>query len=36
MREINFADAQQALGFITPQLLRIETQVYQTKYPSFD
>ncbi len=36
MREINFNDAQQALGFITPQLLRIETQVYQTKYPSFD
>lgn len=36
MSEINFADAQQALGFITPQLLRIETQVYQTKYPSFD
>lgn len=36
MRDINFADAQQALGFITPQLLRIETQVYQTKYPSFD
>jgi hypothetical protein len=36
MRDVNFADAQQALGFITPQLLRIETQVYQTKYPSFD
>lgn len=36
MSEINFADAQQALGFITPQLLRIETQVYQTRYPSFD
>lgn len=36
MREINFLDAQQALGFIRPQLLRIETEVYQTKYPSFD
>lgn len=36
MREINFADAQQALGFITPQQYRIEAKVYQTKYPSFD
>lgn len=36
MREINFADAQQAIGFITPQLLRIEAEVYQTRYPSFD
>lgn len=36
MPEINFHDAQQALGFIQPQLLRIETEVYQTKYPSFD
>lgn len=36
MREINFLDAQQALGFIAPQLLRIETEVYQVKYPSFD
>lgn len=36
MREINFADAQQALGFIQPQLLRIEATVYATKYPSFD
>lgn len=36
MREINFHDAQQALGFIAPQLLRIETEVYQIKYPSFD
>lgn len=36
MPEINFLDAQQALGFIVPQQLRIETQVYQVKYPSFD
>ena len=36
MSEINFLDAQQALGFIVPQQLRIETQVYQVKYPSFD
>ncbi len=36
MTEINFADAQQAVGFVTPQLYRIETQVNQTKYPSFD
>lgn len=36
MPEINFHDAQQALGFIEPQLLRIETEVYQTRYPSFD
>lgn len=35
-REINFADAQQAIAFLTPQLLRIETEVYQTRYPSFD
>lgn len=33
--EINFQDAQQALGFIRPQLLRIETEVYQIRYPSF-
>lgn len=31
-----FADAQQALAFITPQLLRIEANVYQTRYPAFD
>ena len=36
MPEINFADAQQAIGFIQPQLLRIEAQVYAVKYPSFD
>lgn len=36
MPEINFHDAQAALGFIEPQLLRIETEVYQTRYPAFD
>ena len=36
MREINFSDAQQVLNFLTPQLLRIETEVYQQAYPDFD
>lgn len=36
MREINFNDAQQALAFLVPQLLRIEATVYATRYPSFD
>ena len=36
MRRINFADAQQALAFLTPQLLRIETEVYEVRYPNFD
>jgi hypothetical protein len=36
MPDINFLDAQQALGFITPQLLRINTEVEQTVYPDFD
>jgi len=36
VREIDFNDAQQALAFLTPQLLRIETTVYQTRYPSFE
>lgn len=35
MREINFHDAQQALGFIAPQLLRIETGLYEIRYPRF-
>lgn len=35
MREINFHDAQQALGFINPQLLRIETGLYEIRYPRF-
>lgn len=36
MREINFNDAQQAVGFLTPQLLRINTEIDMQKYPSFD
>ena len=36
MPRIDFSDAQQALGFITPQFYNIEATVYQTKYPSFD
>jgi hypothetical protein len=31
-----FTDAQQAIGFITPQQLRIEAQVYEMRYPAFD
>lgn len=34
--EINFHDAQQALGFIAPQLLRINTEIDMQVYPSFD
>lgn len=33
---VNFHDAQQALGFLTPQLLRINTEVERLEYPSFD
>jgi hypothetical protein len=33
---INFADAQQALGFLTPQLLRINTEIDYQEYPDFD
>lgn len=36
MARINFNDAQQALGFLTPQLLRINTQIEMLEYPSFD
>lgn len=36
MPDINFHDAQQALGFIIPQQYRIEQTVYQVRYPSFD
>lgn len=35
-QRINFADAQQALGFLTPQLLRINTEVDYQDYPDFD
>lgn len=31
-----FSDAQVGLAFLTPQLYRIETEVYMTRYPSFD
>lgn len=34
--EINFHDAQQAMGFIVPQTLRINTAVEMLQYPSFD
>jgi len=34
--EINFLDAQQAVGFLTPQLLRINTEIEETVYPDFD
>lgn len=33
---INFADAQQAVGFLLPQLLRIQTEIDYQEYPSFD
>lgn len=35
-RDKNFTDAQVGLAFLTPQLYRIEAEVYQTRYPSFD
>lgn len=35
-RDANFNDAQVGLGFLTPQMYRIESEVYQTRYPSFD
>jgi hypothetical protein len=31
-----FSDAQIGYAFLTPQLYRIETEVYMTRYPSFD
>jgi hypothetical protein len=31
-----FSDAQVGYAFLSPQLLRIESEVYMTKYPSFD
>lgn len=31
-----FSDAQVGYAFLTPQLYRIEAEVYMTKYPSFD
>lgn len=35
-QQINFADAQQALGFLSPQLLRINTEIDYQEYPDFD
>jgi hypothetical protein len=35
-QQINFADAQQALGFLAPQLLRINTEIDYQEYPDFD
>lgn len=34
--DINFHDAQQAMGFIVPQTLRINTAIEQQVYPSWD
>lgn len=34
--EINFNDAQQAVGFLLPQLLRINTEIDMQRYPDFD
>lgn len=34
--QINFADAQQALGFLSPQLLRINAEIDMPEYPDFD
>lgn len=36
MHRINFADAQQALGFLAPQLLRINAEIDYQEYPDFD
>lgn len=36
MDPIALYDAQSAFNFVVSQLSRIETEVYQTKYPSFD
>jgi hypothetical protein len=36
MTQINFADAQQALAFLAPQLLRINTEIDYQEYPDFD
>ncbi len=36
MAKVNFHDAQQALGFLAPQLLRINTEIEMQEYPSFD
>lgn len=33
---IDFNDAQQAMGFLAPQMLRINTEIEMAKYPAFD
>src|SRR6218665_1004940 len=35
-QNIDFGDAQQALGFVTPMFYNIERTIYQRRYPSFD
>jgi hypothetical protein len=35
MRPIDFNDAQQALAFLVPQLMRIQAEVYEVRYPAF-
>ncbi|HBT01640.1 MAG TPA: hypothetical protein DEB47_17690 [Citreicella sp.] len=35
-QNIDFTDAQNALGFLMPAFYNVEQTVYQTKYPSFD
>lgn len=35
-RDANFYEDQVSRAFLTPQLYRIETEVYMTRYPSFD
>ncbi|MFT4076856.1 MAG: DUF2184 domain-containing protein [Asticcacaulis sp.] len=36
MKPMQFADAQSAIGFVTPAFYNIERTIYQRKYPSFD
>lgn len=36
MNPINFSDAQQSLGFLVPQLLRINAEIDYQVYPEFD
>lgn len=36
MPEVTFKDAQQAIGFVVPELYRTHASVLQIKYPSFD
>jgi hypothetical protein len=34
--ELNFNDAQQVTSYLTPQIMRINTEIMQLKYPAFD